>query len=76
MRPEGDLKLLRGKAMAESQLTLSAEEHQFLVDLLDVVLKERLVEEHHTDSRAFRQIVRRQEDLIAGLLRKLGQPAG
>ena len=62
--------------MAESQLTLTAEERQILVDVLEEVLKERLVEERHTRSRAFRQLVSRQEDLIAGLLRKLGQPAG
>ena len=62
--------------MDESQLTLTGEERQFLVDLLEEVLKERLVEEHHTSSRAFRQLVRRQEDRITGLLRKLGQPAG
>jgi hypothetical protein len=61
--------------MAESDLMLTAEERQFLVDLLEVALKEKLVEEHHTSTRAFRQIVRHQEDLIAGLLRKLGQPA-
>jgi hypothetical protein len=62
--------------MAESQLTLTAEERRILVDVLEEVLKERLVEEHHTRSRAFRQLVSHQEDLIAGLLRKLGQPAG
>jgi hypothetical protein len=62
--------------VAESQLTLSAEERQFLVDLLGEVLKQKLVEEHHTSLRAFRQFVQHQEDLIAGLLRKLGQPAG
>jgi hypothetical protein len=62
--------------MAESLLTLTAEEHQFLVDLLEAVLKEKLVEERHTSLRAFRELVRHQEDLIAALLRKLGQPAG
>ena len=62
--------------MAESQLTLTAEERQFLVDLLEAALKEKLVEERHTRTRAFRQIVRHQEDLISGLLGKLGKPAG
>jgi hypothetical protein len=61
--------------MPEAALALTAEERQLLVDLLELALKEKLVEEHHTRTRAFRELVRRQEDLIAGLLRKLGQPA-
>ena len=60
--------------MAESHLTLTAEEHQFLVDLLGEVLKEKLVEEHRTATRDFRKVVQKQEELIAGLLGKLGQP--
>ena len=62
--------------MAEPQLTLTTEEREFLVDMLEQAQKEKLVEEHHTSLRAFRQLVRHQEDLIAGLLRKLGTPAG
>jgi hypothetical protein len=61
------------EAMAESQLTLTAEERQFLVDLLRAVLKEKLVEEHRTATRDFRKVVQKQEELIAGLLGKLGQ---
>jgi hypothetical protein len=61
------------EAMAESHLTLAAEERQFLVDLLGEVLKEKLVEEHRTATRDFRNLVQKQEELIVGLLGKLGQ---
>jgi hypothetical protein len=60
--------------MPESHLTLTDEERQFLVTLLEGALKEKLVEEHHTTLSAYRKLVAHQEDLIAGLLRKLGQP--
>jgi hypothetical protein len=60
--------------MAESHLTLTAEERQFLMDLLGKVLKEKLVEEHRTARRDFRKLVEKQEELIGGLLHKLRQP--
>ena len=60
--------------MAESQLTLSAEERVFLVDFLEAALKNARIEEHRTRTPLYREHVLRQEDLIAGLLSKLGQP--
>jgi hypothetical protein len=61
------------ETMAESQLTLTAEEREFLVDLLGEALKEKLVEEHRTVTRDFRKLVEKQEELIGGLLHKLRQ---
>jgi hypothetical protein len=55
---------------------LTDEERRFLIDLLEEALKQKLIEEHHTSSSAFRRLVAHQEDLIEGLLRKLRQPAG
>jgi hypothetical protein len=60
--------------MAESQLALTDEERAFLVNLLQTVLKDTLVEEHRTRTLSYREVVLRQENLIAGLLSKLGQP--
>jgi hypothetical protein len=60
--------------MAEVQLTLSAEERDYLVSLLENTLKETRVEEHRTRKPSYRQHVLQQEELIASLLRKLGQP--
>ncbi len=62
--------------MAELQLTLSAEERQYLVGFLEMALKDTRVEEHRTRTPIYREHVLHQEDLIVGLLRKLGQPPG
>ena len=59
--------------MAESQLMLTAEEHTFLVGLLETALKDARVEEHRTRTPLYREHVLHREDLIAGLLSKLGQ---
>jgi hypothetical protein len=60
--------------MTESQLTLTAEERQYLVDLLETALKEARVEEHRTRTPTYRQHVLHREDLIVALLGKLGKP--
>jgi hypothetical protein len=62
--------------MGEFQVTLTAEEHQYLVDFLETALKETQIEEHRTRTPIYRQHVIHQEDLIVGLLNKLRQPAG
>ena len=61
--------------MAEQQLTLTAEERHYLVDLLNVVLKDTRVEEHRTRKPTYRQHVLHKEELIIRLLSKLGQTA-
>lgn len=60
----------------ELQLTLSAEEHQYLRELLERTLKNTRVEEHRTRTPSYRQHVLHEEDLIQGLLNKLGQSPG
>jgi hypothetical protein len=60
--------------MSESQLTLSAEERTYLVGLLELVLKDTLVEEHRTRTPSYRAHIVHREDLINGLLTKLGHP--
>jgi hypothetical protein len=60
--------------MADTQLTLSADEHTQLVDVLQEVLKETRIEEHRTRTPSFREVVRQKEDAIVSVLRKLGQP--
>ena len=62
--------------MAETPLTLTAEERQFLVSLLQLVLKDTLVEEHRTRTPSYRVHVLHKEDLIVSLLNKLRQPPG
>jgi hypothetical protein len=59
--------------MAELQLTLSPEERDYLVSLLQEVLKETRIEEHRTRTPSYREHVLHQEDLIVALLGKLGQ---
>jgi hypothetical protein len=60
--------------MADFQLTLTVEEREFLVGLLESAHKETLVEEHRTRAPMYREHVVHQGDLISGLLGKLGQP--
>ena len=62
--------------MGELQLTLTAEEREYLVNLLETVLKDTRVEEHRTRTPSYREFVLRQEELINQVLSKLQQPAG
>jgi hypothetical protein len=59
--------------MAEFQLTLTAEEREYLVRLLEFTLKDKRVEEHRTRTLSYRENVVREEDVIVGLLKRLGQ---
>jgi hypothetical protein len=60
--------------MPESPLTLSAEESQFLVGLLETALKDTRIEEHRTRAPTYREHVLHKEDLLKSILGKLGQP--
>jgi hypothetical protein len=62
--------------MAEVSLTLTPEERDFLVSLLNTVLKETRVEEHRTRTLSFREFVVHREELINALLGKLGRQPG
>jgi hypothetical protein len=57
--------------MVESQLTLTAEERDFLLKLLEAMEKEALVEEHRTRALDYREHILHREVLITGLLEKL-----
>jgi hypothetical protein len=60
--------------MADTSLTLTAEERTVLADLLEQALKETLVEEHRTRAPSFREFVKQREAAINSLLTKLGKP--
>jgi hypothetical protein len=62
--------------MAELPLTLTAEEREYLVRLLEETLKATRVEEHRTRTLTYREHVLKQEELLASLLSKLGKPPG
>lgn len=57
--------------MSELQVTLTAEEREYLVNHLEEVLKETRVEEHRTRTPRYRTLVLHLEDVILGLLSKL-----
>ena len=62
--------------MIGSQVVLSAEEKEYLVELLGSALKETRVEEHRTRAPSYREPVVDREKVIEGLLAKLGQSPG
>jgi hypothetical protein len=62
--------------MAEIALSLTANEHATLVRVVEVALGESRVEARRTHlSPEFRQQVLAEESLLAGLLKKLREPA-
>ena len=54
-------------------LTLTDEERAFLADLLEISLKDTRIEEHRTRTPSYREHIVHREDVIAGLLTKLGR---
>jgi hypothetical protein len=61
--------------MAETQLSITAEERECLVGILEEALKETRIEEHRTRTPSYRQHIVRHEEAIAAILAKLGRPA-
>ncbi len=59
--------------MAEASVNLTEEERKFLVELLDIALKDTLVEEHRTRTLTYRDHILHRENLISSLLHKLGK---
>jgi hypothetical protein len=59
--------------MGELQLTLTAEERDYLASLLETTLKETRIEEHRTRTPTYREHVVHREEVILALLRKLGK---
>ena len=59
--------------MADTQITLTPDEVQHLVALLQTGLKQRRVEEHRTRTPSYREHVLREEECLASVLKKLGR---
>ncbi len=57
--------------MADKNLTLTAEESKYLVELLEKTLKETQVEEHRTRAPTYREHILQQEKLAQEILNKL-----
>jgi hypothetical protein len=55
----------------EFALTLTAEEREQLLLLLEQALKEARIEEHRTDAPGFRHKVQHQEEILQRLVGKL-----
>jgi hypothetical protein len=60
--------------MADIQVSMTAEERQWLHDFLERTLRNMRVEEHRTRTISFREHVLHQEALILRLLDKLREP--
>ena len=58
-----------------TQLAISAEERDYLLRVLESKRKGHLVEIHHTDSRAYRERIKQEIDLIEALLSKITKSA-
>jgi hypothetical protein len=56
------------------QLTLSTEEHDLLVNLLEQRHRQLLNEIWHTDNRGFKELLRKQEKLLDNMLQRLRMP--
>jgi hypothetical protein len=63
--------LAKEETVADAQLTLTEEESDYLVQLLETQLKETRVEEHRTRTPSYRETVLRNEQLLASVLNKL-----
>jgi hypothetical protein len=59
--------------MTDTQITLTQEEVNHLVALLQTTLKQRRVEEHRTRTPSYREHVVRDEECLASVLKKLGR---
>lgn len=59
--------------MADMQLTITVEEQSFLKELLETTLKDAKIEEHRTRAPSYRQHILEREQVIVGLLNRLGR---
>ena len=57
--------------MPDFQLTLTDDERQYLLELLNAEIGDTSAEVHHTRSSDFRERVRAQKDLLRELVAKL-----
>jgi len=58
--------------MADTSLSLIAEERSYLIQLLETTLKNHRVEEHRTRTPTYREQILQEEKLIEQMLAKLG----
>jgi hypothetical protein len=58
--------------MTATELALTDEERSFLAELLQRSIKEKRIEEHRTRTPTYREHLVHEEELIKGLLQKLG----
>jgi hypothetical protein len=58
----------------ELQVTLTGEEREYLLGLLETTLKDMRVEEHRTRTPSYREVVLRQEATAEALLAKIRRP--
>jgi len=58
--------------MAETQVTLSGDERDYLVRVLESALKNHRVEEHRTRTPTYREQILQEEKLLEQVLAKLG----
>ena len=56
--------------------TLTTEERDLLVEVLESALKETLIEEHRTRKPSYREAVVHQGEVLDQVLGKLKQPTG
>jgi hypothetical protein len=61
--------------MGEVQLMLTDPERELLVRLLETTLRDVRIEEHRTRTISYREHILREEDVLVGLLSKLGKPS-
>jgi hypothetical protein len=59
--------------MADLQLSLTADEQNYLVQVLESALKNHRVEEHRTRTPTYREQILKEEKILEQLLTKLGQ---
>jgi hypothetical protein len=57
--------------MAEHNLTLTADECKYLIDLLERTLRDTEIEEHRTRAPAYREHILQWEELAKEILKKL-----
>jgi hypothetical protein len=63
-----------GDIMADTQLTITADECTLLIRTLETALKNHRVEEHRTRALSARETVLQEVKLLEQLLTKLGKP--
>ena len=57
--------------MADIHLSLTSEEQKLLVEILDNERKDIRVEERHSATTDYKQVVAHEEEILEGILQKL-----